>query len=508
MNSPSSPKRQLEQLLQSLEDGCLTASEHQQLMDQLRDEPEAREAYIAHMRFSSLMQSKAESLAELGGVADERQPPAQGRQFARALMAAAALLAIIAFIGSMLRPPAPPEAFCKAGPGSVWNYELGGLNSDGTFEPDTRIRLDAGTLEIQLTSGSHLIFEGPGILDLRNPDEVHMADGRLWARAGGDRFIVHTDRIRVVDLGTEFGVIASTQVDEEVHVAEGTVRVEPILSTLKPVVLTAHQAIRTNAIGKPRTIPYDDRRFNKQLTATAPYWHWSFDRIENGGFPCDTDSPGLHDLSIYTFDLEKRRKTVDSSTGEGLHGRAFLLDQPTRFGRGDFYGIDGSRPRTVAFWVNASDQTEDGCSLVNWGQAGGEGAKWSLGTSKEGKSLSTNWGGAWATSPLDGADIFDGEWHHVAFVFTGETDEEGLPELHHYVDGQPQTVHHTRTGPSVDTLSDGRSGWPLTLGIQLFSEQEGPTYQGKIDELHVVGGALDQDQIRHLMEKNRLPWVK
>ena len=57
--------RQLEQWIQDLEDGCVSASDHERLLATLAEDQRARRLYCEHMAFSSAMHMKAEAEADL-----------------------------------------------------------------------------------------------------------------------------------------------------------------------------------------------------------------------------------------------------------------------------------------------------------------------------------------------------------------------------------------------------------------------------------------------------------
>lgn len=509
--TPVTP-RHLEQLFQNLEDGCLSGAEHAELMDRLRHDAGTRKAYVAYMRFASMLHAKAEALAELEGVSNLHTETPASRQFTRSLLAAAAVVALVSWLATFLMFPPPPRANVAAGPGAMWSYASGGIDKNGKFVADTTLELEAGSLELTLSSGSELVVEGPARLLVQGPDEVRMPFGRLWARAKGERFTVSTGRLRVIDLGTEFGVIASRRVDEEVHVAEGRVLVRPFLKSLPEMELTAGQSVRANAIGKLRRAPYEITGFQTELPKQAPFIHWSFDRLEGEAFP--SSGFGLPPGSMAVYDLDQRRPVplpLPPSLVPGRFGSSALaLTDPSHFAQADFAGISGDLPRTVAFWVKAGSEVRDrgnSCALISWGLASDHGTKWVLTAKSSGAGVSTGWGGSWAHSDFGSSpgSIFDDRWHHLAYVFTGRTDHEGRPEIIHYRDGQPIETSGWPPESPVDTDCSAKNSWPLTIGTQLFSNPIHPTFTGAIDELYVFRGALTEPQIRSLMERNKVP---
>lgn len=505
MSASNHSPRQVEQLLQNLEDCSLTATEHAELMDLLRHDPEMRLRYLAHMRFAGLLHAKAETLAELDPGHYEHVETPPSRQFFRSALAAAAVLALAAYVASLFILPGRMTASIEAGPNTTWTFLNGGIDDDGQFHSGTTIGLEGGTLDLQLSSGSQLILEGPAELLVLNSNMVRMPYGRLWARAGGDTLTVHTKRLKVVDLGTEFGVVASTHLDEEVHVAEGRVRVVPLLETLPARELTTGEAVRANIVGKLRSTLFARSGFQTELPLEAPFHHWSFDEVVDGTFR--SSEAGVSGVPISVYSLDDRNSELEPTQVEGRFGGALILDQPDQFAQADFHGIEGNLPRTVAFWVKApKEETERALPLVCWGMASDFGTKWVMTAKSDGTQMSTGWGGAWAQSGFEaeGGLLLDDEWHHLAYVFTGRTDQEGRPELIHYRDGEALPLRNPARNLPVDTDCAAKNSWALTIGTQLFTNPLRPTYHGAIDELYVFRGALGPGQIRALFQSNRL----
>ena len=111
-----------------MEDGCITGAEHVELMELLRKDAGTREAYLRHMEFAGMLHLKAEAMAELDAVhlRGEETPPS--RQFLRSTLAAAAVIALAAYLATFLILPDPPVASVTEGPNTIWEFESGGLD--------------------------------------------------------------------------------------------------------------------------------------------------------------------------------------------------------------------------------------------------------------------------------------------------------------------------------------------------------------------------------------------
>ena len=491
----------LEQLFQNIEDGDISSAEHEKLMGLLREDASVREAYLDHMEFVGLLHSKAEALAELESPPPVKEAPRKPRRLLRPLLAAAAVITVSAYFASQFLVSTPPTARVTPSLNAMWSYIQGGIDQTQSFTPGTTIILESGTLELGFKNSTELVLEGPAKLSILNPEEVKMPYGRLWARASGDHFVVHTKRLKIVDLGTEFGVTASESLDEEVHVAKGRAHVIPINDSLSSSELTTGQAVRANAIGKLRSTLFDSSSYQTSLTSIAPYIHWSFDEIKDGSFP--SQGRGLPEAPLSVYSLDDRHTPITSPPTPGRFGNCLRLDSIDHFAQANFLGIESNLPRTVALWVKAPASTDAKMfPLVSWGLPSDLGEKWVLTVDGDGQKMGTVWGGAWVQS--DTTPLFDDNWHHLVFVFTGQIDHEGRPEILHYQNGEVKELRGPAPSHPLLTDCSAQNSWLMTIGTQLFTAPQRPTFQGAIDELYVFRRALTHREIRTLHEKNIL----
>lgn len=94
-----------------------------------------------------------------------------------------------------------------------------------------------------------------------------------------------------------------------------------------------------------------------------------------------------------------------------------------------------------------------------------------------------------------------GKWTHVATVHTGRITGDGHPEILHYINGRRVDGGYHAHGRPDSPLTPA----PTTLHIgSLPGTKPGtPTLTGGIDELHILRAALDEAEIRSLMDDNR-----
>ncbi len=147
----------------------------------------------------------------------------QGPRFRRkTLFAVAASLVFLLAINVLISlHRAPPQELGRVTESSASTWKIG--------DPIQRQRLTwvRGALTLRLSSGVLLRINGPADLELLTPMEVRLLAGKITADVGdhGKGFVIDTPETRVVDLGTVFGVDASSATKTDVVVFKGQVEV-------------------------------------------------------------------------------------------------------------------------------------------------------------------------------------------------------------------------------------------------------------------------------------------
>lgn len=122
---------------------------------------------------------------------------------------------------------APPKSYAVA---TVWDSMNAQWSSDQPVQSGTRIRSHSGP--IRLTHGFlklitddqvEVLLEAPSEFEFISSSEVALSFGKLFARVSerGYGFSVTTSNSRVVDLGTEFGVVREIDGSTQVHLYKG-----------------------------------------------------------------------------------------------------------------------------------------------------------------------------------------------------------------------------------------------------------------------------------------------
>ncbi len=147
----------------------------------------------------------------------------------------------------------------------IWSESGGGVRAQVTMTSETqgfelgdslrlqRLRLEEGTLGLELASDVRVQFFGPVEAEFIDGMRLRLLDGRISAEVGarGKGFTVITDAGEVIDLGTEFGVEATRGGEARVAVFRGSVEVRPNeggTPRKDPILLTEGQAARFSAL--------------------------------------------------------------------------------------------------------------------------------------------------------------------------------------------------------------------------------------------------------------------
>lgn len=164
----------------------------------------------------------------------------------------------------------PNIATLSGGVNAVWE---GPARTIGDWLAAGSMQLRSGVAEITFKSGVVAVIEGPADLDVL-ADRCFLRSGRLVARVPQQAigFVVETSRLKVVDLGTEFGVSAEGEQGQSVQVYQGEV-----IATLKPDAsqpavepraderLESGQAFCVPLAGEANTTPFIPDRFVRHL---------------------------------------------------------------------------------------------------------------------------------------------------------------------------------------------------------------------------------------------------
>lgn len=293
-------ERELELLTSAMCNSTITAEETSQLDELLKRDAAARAFYNNYLFLHGELYSQHAALGAETELRPDVSEPVARRAAARKkwrswLAVAAALVGVAAIsswlthslavggrrvvdtatvpantsIGSVARVTATRNCSWTAGTEVGYGSRL---------KAGQQLGLATGLVEITFDDGAVVVLEGPATFDVESRGRAQLHDGRLAAevpeRARG--FEVITSRLNVVDLGTEFGVMAESAGATEVHVFKGLVKAQLLDESghqFRTVELNTAEAARiVPASAMVARIPARDDEFVRSLSvAVGPH---------------------------------------------------------------------------------------------------------------------------------------------------------------------------------------------------------------------------------------------
>jgi hypothetical protein len=174
---------------------------------------------------------------------------------AASLIAAACLYGVFALLSWNLRPdqlprglspfaqwaPSPNDGREKKGAAPLssvavvrdttdvqWSQNAPSKLNESSILSGEPLKIESGTMEIELKAGTKLVVEGPADWTIDGENRATLRSGKLTARITPQAigFTLDTPSARIVDLGTEFGVVVDDKRATDVIVFRGEVNVK------------------------------------------------------------------------------------------------------------------------------------------------------------------------------------------------------------------------------------------------------------------------------------------
>lgn len=521
----------LHTLCSAVVDGTITDAQKAQLSQSLRTSRAARQYYIRTMGLSASLYSYASEMqSEAPDMVRSRPQPGLMTILFRWLapLAATTALALLFWLVSMreVKSGTPNDESVAQLTGSKECQWAGGadLSPGARFHKGEELNLTRGFAEVTFDSGARVVLEGPAKLQVNSAWDAVLNQGALKASVPPEAvgFSVSDATVNVVDLGTEFSMIADTNGATDLLVLKGAVEADPQnLTNQQSILLHKDQSLRFAASGVTDVDNSQEKfaHFTQPValdyfTPPTQYMHWSFDETDGKTF--HADSTGLP-ADNYNLTLKETGSRAERSTGHttGRWQGGINFDGHA-YAKAAFPGLSGNSPRTVAFWVRvpADAQLSDAYAMVAW-RAQSEKLSsrpvhicWNRNPA-EGTIgvLRTDYGGGYA---LGTTSLRDGQWHHIAVAFVPGENPNTPVQVKQYVDGRLEGEGYPslpgekedNTPPSVDdpkTVND-----TLWMGCRLGLN--GPRknhFRGDIDELYIANRALEPREIVELMKNNQ-----
>jgi hypothetical protein len=266
-------RRDQEMLMQDLFEGRLEGQAMADLQRKLRTDPKARDAYRDYVHLHNALQLRAEGMDQLNIVPmDHVVERIQRRHLRHTLLAAAAGVALLAAVMSLVHSRVPPPTLSfRASEGSEFSTSHLAAGKDAptgqVLVPGSRLDVRRGTVELEFRSGIRGIVRAPADLTLQSEDQLYLAQGTAWInvppKAVG--FKVSTSDLILTDLGTEFGIQSKPDSPSEAHVFIGKVEMGSRNGLTAKEIVTAGQARKVGPAGGLQEIPFSTKPFITHL---------------------------------------------------------------------------------------------------------------------------------------------------------------------------------------------------------------------------------------------------
>ena len=435
-----------------------------------------------------------------------------------AWIATCTTLIIATVAGSLwaFRPQAPAATLMST-EAVQWAANHPALTVGQAIPQGTRLRAEAGLIEVSCASGTRMVLEAPVDVEIHDSSSAYLNMGRASIRCSGASFTLATDQGEVVEHGGRFCVAVPKQGKMEVHVLEGSV--DTVLKGGAKSTLFGGEGMRVTE-GKPQQLSSNGGGFITDMPSPSgnahAYVHWSLDegkktvaRDSGRGLSEGSDSS----LRLVTWPENTPQPGKGPQWIPGKFGNALSFDGETGFAQSGFPGIGGGDPRTVAMWVRVPKdfKTNQGFGFISWG-AYGEGGAWQISANPraaEGPQGRLRIGTSIQGFAIGTTDLRDGKWHHIAVVTYGSPHGGPSSNVLMYVDGKPEIVSRkTLSEINTDIRSAGHGVW-IARNLGFFAKSKsnpsGKFFRGDIDEIYIFNEPLSHDQIVALMQKNTPP---
>ncbi len=518
---------ELNELCGAVVDWTLTEAQRDRLARWLAESEDVRRHYACALGQSASLHSYA---AEMQAEAPEA-PVSLTKSFRYALWwttvvpAAAAL--VIGFIFRESGAGDVPESAAQA---SEFVGRVTGVKSvqwiSAPLVPGAHVRkgqqleLAAGAAEITFDSGARVVLSGAAELAINSAWEASLRRGTLRATVPPEAvgFRVSNPTVEVVDLGTEFTMVADAH-GAEVFVLKGEVAAAPRASPGGETILLREKESRRFAATGVSDVSDSVRKFARfaeplqfsRLMLATRLVHWSFDEVDGDVFRVEVSGARAEDSDAR---LQLSTMTERAAVrAEGRRGVAVRFDGRT-YVRARVPGISGTAPHTVSFWVRVPEDAplSDAYSMITWATNNKKlgnrhvGINWNRDRTEGPLGvLRTDFGGGHA---FGSTSLRDGRWHHIAVCFSPGDDNPDTPvQVRQYVDGSLESstvIAGRKRAPAVG--ENAAMNDVVWLGRRI-----GPSgaladhFRGEIDELFIANRALEPQEIVSLMSENRLP---
>ncbi|MBX7209531.1 MAG: FecR domain-containing protein [Verrucomicrobiaceae bacterium] len=250
-------------LIDSYLGGRASADEVQALEGRLKADSDLREAFLRYAHVDAALKTMVRPSAQQPLAAPKAKTTIWRAQTVRWAAAAVLLLA-----GALaLWMPRSVEVRVMAvsdDAASIWPKD--------STQRLREVRLESGSVQLQLDSGVTLDLNAPVHLRLADAMHATLLAGSVTADVGdlGKGFVIETSSARVVDLGTRFGVSLGSTGETDVAVFQGKVEVFGKAQPKQLASLTAGEAVRVHPSATARRLVCINTRGEAFAMLTTP----------------------------------------------------------------------------------------------------------------------------------------------------------------------------------------------------------------------------------------------
>lgn len=550
MNSTLNLPDDCHQLLSALVDGTISLPEREQLAQQLAVSEDARVRYFEYVVLHAQLTRKLRppgvlpnltvlDLPVRKGFGQRFQPVVAGSRIWVTLAVGMVFAAYVtAITWNMLgkrelgdEPQLPDHLHSVATITAVsevrWSADSAASlaadnrkNGDGeglVITPGVPLLIDSGLVELHLKQGATLLIEGPAEWSIDGVNAATLNRGKVVAKVphAAVGFKLQTPGARIVDLGTEFGVVVAQNQETEVQVFQGRVSLRTsgknigvpssrILVAGESTTIVAGaepgQFVLRDVQGKPTAL---SRKLPAPKSKPAPSYpdslvaYWNFDEQNDEGIcwdVCGSNHATLVDVKRVAGLAGKG--AVEFSNTDGQVVRLPAQASGLNFGEGitiellftsnwsgapfDYDELMRAEGSFTFSFQNDHNDAIDGPVLA--------------------LEVRTTKGSVNLDMPLDGqegrptlAELTDGKPHHAVATGDATTGEFAI-----YLDGKKCFSQILTPGATVQLAGDS------TPQIGNFSGNLEEPFSGTLDEVALYAAALPAEQIAEHWAQSRV----
>ncbi|MFN3150179.1 LamG-like jellyroll fold domain-containing protein [Bremerella sp.] len=251
---------EIESLLYDWEAGTISDADLARLQTLLKEDPEARKFYVQWQMLTTALDlqphaPQANLADQLPARTASKHNDAQSFSWASiaALALAACVLLSIGLIWTVFNVGSGSGPIAQGGNGDVQETTSQGIailtrlvdpawpegqpsRQVGEALTSGRFRLDKGLAQIEFFCGATIVLEGPADIELESSTQALVRQGKIRAIVppAARGFSLDTEKMKVVDLGTEFGIAVSSD-SVEVQVFDGEVELHPQSKSIRRI---------------------------------------------------------------------------------------------------------------------------------------------------------------------------------------------------------------------------------------------------------------------------------